>query len=94
MLSLPVCLCPSQPSLDRPPLLHSWRAHVSTVVSIEMFIYSEQNFLISASADRTARLWTCDGCYVGQFGQEQKWNLCDPATYQHSRYCLTLMLCQ
>ncbi|XP_061089122.1 WD repeat-containing protein 49 [Conger conger] len=74
-----------QPSLDRPPLLHSWRAHVSTVVSVELLVHSEQLFVISASADRTARLWTCDGRYVGWFGQEQKWSLCDPTTYQHPR---------
>ncbi|XP_035261110.1 WD repeat-containing protein on Y chromosome isoform X4 [Anguilla anguilla] len=70
---------------DRPPLLHSWRAHVSAVVSVELLVYSEQLFLISASADRTARLWASDGRYVGRFGQEQKWSLCDPATYRHPR---------
>ncbi|KAJ8363673.1 hypothetical protein SKAU_G00125040 [Synaphobranchus kaupii] len=75
-----------QPGPDRPPLLHSWRAHDSTVVSVELLVYSEQLFLISASADRTARLWTCDGRYVGWFGQEQKWSLCDPATYHHPRH--------
>ncbi|KAG9350315.1 hypothetical protein JZ751_026669, partial [Albula glossodonta] len=55
------------------------------LVSVELLDFSEELFLVSASADRTARLWTCDGRYVGWFGQKQKWNLSDPVTYQHPR---------
>ncbi|KAG7491778.1 hypothetical protein MATL_G00007240 [Megalops atlanticus] len=70
---------------DCPPLLHRWRGHESTVVSVELLVFSAQLFLVSASADRRACLWTCDGHYVGFFGQEQRWSLCDPTTYQHPR---------
>ncbi|XP_036384187.1 WD repeat-containing protein on Y chromosome [Megalops cyprinoides] len=70
---------------DCPPLLHRWRGHENTVVSVELLVFSGQLFLVSASADRRACLWTCDGHYVGFFGQEQRWSLCDPTTYQHPR---------
>ncbi|KAJ8246405.1 hypothetical protein GJAV_G00267380 [Gymnothorax javanicus] len=70
---------------DPPPLLHRWKGHDSAVVSMELLLYSEELFLISASTDQTARLWTSDGHYVGWFGQEQRWILCDPSTYQHPR---------
>nr|XP_015211450.1 PREDICTED: WD repeat-containing protein on Y chromosome-like isoform X2 [Lepisosteus oculatus] len=68
-----------------PPLLYCWRAHDSTVVSMELLLFSSQLFLVSASSDQTARLWSCNGCYVGTFGQKKKWNLNNPSTYQHPR---------
>ncbi|XP_029102819.1 WD repeat-containing protein on Y chromosome [Scleropages formosus] len=71
-----------QSSTDQPPLLHCWRAHDSTLVSVELLTFNDQLFLLSASTDQTARLWCWDGQYVGFFGQDQKWNLHDPTTYQ------------
>ncbi|MBN3313526.1 WDR49 protein, partial [Atractosteus spatula] len=68
-----------------PPLLYCWRAHDSTVVSMELLLFGSQLFLVSASSDQTARLWSCNGCYVGTFGQKKKWNLKNPSTYQHPR---------
>lgn len=71
--------------LMKPSLLYSWRAHDSTVVSVDLLSYDSESFLVSASADKTARLWSFDGKYVGTFGQEKKWSLKNPATYQHPR---------
>ncbi|MGH0176517.1 UNVERIFIED_CONTAM: hypothetical protein FKN15_009912 [Acipenser sinensis] len=71
--------------LKKPSLLYSWRAHDSTVVSVDLLSYDSESFLVSASADKTARLWSSDGKYVGTFGQEKKWSLKNPVTYQHPR---------
>ncbi|XP_064423730.1 WD repeat-containing protein 49-like [Latimeria chalumnae] len=71
--------------LKKPPLLHSWRAHDSTVVSTEHFLFDSSSFIVSASSDKTARLWTAEGKYVGTFGQEKKWNLKNPLTYLHPK---------
>ncbi|MFT7804220.1 WD repeat-containing protein on Y chromosome-like [Arapaima gigas] len=75
----------NQTSPEQPPLLHCWRAHDSTLVSVEILAFDAGLFVLSASTDQTACLWCCDGQYVGSFGQEQKWNLQDPKTYQHRR---------
>ncbi|XP_043942680.1 WD repeat-containing protein on Y chromosome-like [Protopterus annectens] len=69
----------------KPPLLYSWKAHDGTVVSAEYFTFELSPFIITGSSDRTARLWTSDGKYVGTFGQEKKWDLKNPATYLHPK---------
>ncbi|MGH0141595.1 UNVERIFIED_CONTAM: hypothetical protein FKN15_042506 [Acipenser sinensis] len=71
-----------QGPLKKPSLLYSWRAHDSTVVSVELLSYDSESFLVNASADKTAWLWTSDGKYMGTIGHE-KWSLKNPATYQH-----------
>ncbi|XP_028675795.2 WD repeat-containing protein on Y chromosome [Erpetoichthys calabaricus] len=71
-------------SLD-PPLLFSWKAHLGTIVSAQHFSLHSQSFIMSASADQTARIWTLGGKFVGTFGQEKRWNLENPSTYQHPR---------
>ncbi|MGH0146081.1 UNVERIFIED_CONTAM: hypothetical protein FKN15_018407 [Acipenser sinensis] len=71
-----------QGPLKKPSLLYSWRAHNSTVVSVELLSYDSESFLVNASADKTAWLWTSDGKYMGTIGHE-KWSLKNPATYQH-----------
>ncbi|XP_075034068.1 cilia- and flagella-associated protein 337-like [Mixophyes fleayi] len=68
----------------RPPVLFSWSAHDSTVVSVEHFVFGTDPFIISGSSDRTAKLWTCDGKLVGVFGQSRNWNLRNQSTFLHS----------
>ncbi|XP_063816844.1 WD repeat-containing protein on Y chromosome-like [Pseudophryne corroboree] len=68
----------------RPPLLFSWSAHDSTVVGMEHFMFGTDQFIISGSSDRTAKLWTCDGKLVGIFGQSKNWNLRNPSTFLHN----------
>ncbi|XP_058846458.1 WD repeat-containing protein on Y chromosome-like [Acipenser ruthenus] len=74
----------AQGPLKKPSLLYSWRAHDSTVVSVELLSYDSESFLKNASADKTAWLWTSDGKYMGTIGHE-KWILKNPATYQHTQ---------
>ncbi|MEE6506938.1 hypothetical protein FKM82_007907 [Ascaphus truei] len=74
----------AQTQEQRPPLLFCWRAHDGTVVAVEYFLFDAEPFVTSASSDRTAKLWTFDGKYVGTFGQTKSWNLRNPATYQHN----------
>ncbi|XP_067403406.1 cilia- and flagella-associated protein 337-like [Emydura macquarii macquarii] len=75
----------SQDSLKKPPLLCSWTAHRSTVVSVEHFMFSSDSFILSGSLDRSARLWTPDGKLVGTFGQEKRWDLKNPSTFAHPK---------
>ncbi|XP_031750588.1 WD repeat-containing protein on Y chromosome isoform X2 [Xenopus tropicalis] len=69
----------------RPPLLYSWGAHDSAVVSVEHFLYDSEPFIASGSSDKTAKLWTVDGKQVGTFGQSKCWKLSDPTSYLDSR---------
>ncbi|XP_073166758.1 cilia- and flagella-associated protein 337-like isoform X2 [Lepidochelys kempii] len=75
----------TQGSLEKPPLLCSWRAHNSIVVSVEHFMFGSDSFILSGSSDRSARLWTPDGKFVGTFGQEKRWDLKNPSTFAHPK---------
>ncbi|XP_077316835.1 cilia- and flagella-associated protein 337-like isoform X3 [Lithobates pipiens] len=69
----------------RPPLLFSWAAHSGTVVSLEIFQFEGEPFIVSGSCDRTAKLWTCNGSHVGTFGQSRTWNLKKPSSFQQNK---------
>uniref|UniRef100_A0A8C8RKJ3 Uncharacterized protein n=1 Tax=Pelusios castaneus TaxID=367368 RepID=A0A8C8RKJ3_9SAUR len=75
----------SQGSLKKPPLLCSWRGHSSTVVSVKHFMFNSDSFILSGSSDKSARLWTPDGKFVGTFGQEKRWDLKNPSTFAHPK---------
>ncbi|XP_075931298.1 cilia- and flagella-associated protein 337-like [Petromyzon marinus] len=64
-----------------PPCLRSWLAHTRAVVHAEVLRLDSTSYVMSASGDRTAKLWTLLGEPVGTFGQERPWDLKDPATY-------------
>ncbi|XP_026171024.1 WD repeat-containing protein on Y chromosome isoform X2 [Mastacembelus armatus] len=66
---------------ERPPLLHCWRAHTGGIVSVEAFEVADRLFVLTASSDGSAGLWTEDGDHVGMFGQEVTWNIMKLATY-------------
>lgn len=72
---------------ELPPLLHHWRGHERAIVSSEVLVYESQLFVLSASVDRRACLWTREGGCVGCFGQKQQWDLSNPDTYQSNREC-------
>ncbi|XP_070580974.1 cilia- and flagella-associated protein 337-like [Ptychodera flava] len=80
------CLQPRRErQLEKPPLVCSWRAHDSALVSVDFVVYDDQSFILSASTDQTARLWTLKGHFVGTFGQTDKWVLKNPATWRHPK---------
>ena len=59
-----------------PPLLYSWQAHISPIIFCEWTNYKEHgNFILTASTDHTARLWTMKGEEIGIFGQRQQWDI-------------------
>ena len=62
-----------------------WRAHESSIVSVE-YVAGEgaQDFILTSSVDRNVRLWTLDGKYVGNIGT-QFWDLKNPTSYQHPK---------
>ncbi|XP_012370167.1 WD repeat-containing protein 49-like [Octodon degus] len=69
--------------LQPPKNVTFWRAHVSTVTSLELI--DKENILLSSSLDRTVRLWTRDGAYIGTFGQSNPWDIFIPASWSHPR---------
>lgn len=68
---------------DRPKQLHVWKGHEGAIVSVEYVEHDTGCFILSASVDKTAKLWTVDGQYVGTFGQKQLWNLKSPKTWAY-----------
>lgn len=63
-----------------------WRGHDSAIVSIEYVEYEGNlRFVLTASTDQTARLWSLEGHYVGTFGQKETWNLEQPKTWMHPK---------
>ncbi|XP_032358041.1 WD repeat-containing protein 49 isoform X1 [Etheostoma spectabile] len=71
-----------EPDSERPPLLQCWKAHERALVSVEVLEVADRLFVLTASADGSAGLWTKDGDHVGSFGHEAMWNITEPATYQ------------
>ncbi|XP_040885366.1 WD repeat-containing protein 49 [Toxotes jaculatrix] len=69
-----ICECPT--------LLQRWKAHKSGLVSVEVLEVADRLFVLTASAEGSAGLWTKDGDHVGSFGQEVMWNITDAAAYQ------------
>ncbi|XP_071319391.1 cilia- and flagella-associated protein 337 isoform X2 [Trachinotus anak] len=67
---------------ERPTLLQCWKAHKRGLVSVEVLEVADRLFVLTASADGSAGLWTKDGDHVGSFGQEVMWNITDAAAYQ------------
>ncbi|KAF0025262.1 hypothetical protein F2P81_022143 [Scophthalmus maximus] len=67
---------------ERPALLQCWKAHERGVVSVEVLEVADRLFVLSASADGSAGLWTEDGGHVGSLGQEVMWNITDAAAHQ------------
>ncbi|XP_056286630.1 WD repeat-containing protein 49 isoform X2 [Pseudoliparis swirei] len=67
---------------ERPPLLQRWKAHDRALVSVDILEVAGRLFVLTASADGSAGLWTKDGDRVGSFGQEEVWDVCEPDTYQ------------
>lgn len=68
----------------KPPLEAYWKAHDSAIVSVEYAKHDTGEYIITASTDKTARLWTLrEGQYIGTFGQKRSWNLKEPTTWAH-----------
>ena len=58
-----------------------WKAHIDNVTQIALIDHREM--LITSSLDCTCRAWTFDGEFIGTFGQEDRWDLVDAATWKH-----------
>ncbi|XP_059147520.1 WD repeat-containing protein on Y chromosome-like [Physella acuta] len=68
-----------------PPLTTTWRAHDTAVVSVEYIQHDAGTFVLTASTDKTARLWSPEGHYIGTFGQKDSWNLKILETWAHPK---------
>ncbi len=72
------CLITSPVPFDSnaPPLVNSWQAHVSPIIFCGWTDYKGHgDFILTASTDHTARLWTIKGEEIGIFGQRQHWDI-------------------
>lgn len=71
---------------NKPNCIKSWRAHDSTIISIEYIPESNDIYngelILTASTDKCCRLWSIGGDYIGVFGQELKWSLRKTYTFQ------------
>ncbi|KAH9512896.1 hypothetical protein Btru_036948 [Bulinus truncatus] len=54
-------------NLKSPRLLSSVRCHTQPIISVELI--DERNLILTASQDRTVRLWTKNCTYIGTFGE-------------------------
>ncbi len=67
----------SQKPIQIPPeITIAWQAHSSSIVSIDLV--EEKCLLITASTDRSIRMWALNGRYIGTFGEKLPWNLAFP----------------
>ncbi|XP_055399096.1 WD repeat-containing protein 49-like [Bubalus kerabau] len=69
--------------LQPPTNVTFWRAHISMVTFLELI--EEEELLLSSSLDRTVRLWSRDGAFIGTFGQSSPWDIFTPASWSHPR---------
>ncbi|XP_028395533.1 WD repeat-containing protein on Y chromosome-like [Dendronephthya gigantea] len=59
-----------------PPRQFRWRAHTQSIVSLQVVSqFQQDHFILSASTDCTAKLWTINGVPIGMFDQDQTWNI-------------------
>ncbi|XP_072849857.2 cilia- and flagella-associated protein 337 [Pogona vitticeps] len=71
------------PETEAPKYVNHWRAHLKQIVSLE--VIDEDNVLLSCSVDRTVRLWSLQGEYIGTFGQAEPWEIFTPSSWKHPR---------
>lgn len=59
------------------PAIESWKAHLDSVNSLQVFDNNDSKLVISASSDCCVSLWDLYGRKIGDFGQEKPWKLAD-----------------
>ncbi|XP_037829323.1 WD repeat-containing protein on Y chromosome [Kryptolebias marmoratus] len=62
---------------------HSWRAHTSTITSLQ--IVDSDQVVLTSSTDQTVRLWSAQGQCIGTFGQPELWSVHIPSSWIHPR---------
>jgi WD40 repeat protein len=98
--------CKQSVEAGTPPLLHGWTAHAGAIVSLQVIEQEIQppvttrgshppppcmlRMVLSASADKTVRLWTLDGTAIGTFGQHEPWDIADAKTYGRAHHTRSL----
>ncbi|TPX34347.1 hypothetical protein SmJEL517_g02962 [Synchytrium microbalum] len=73
------CVAPPPPTGDSVIMVHQFRAHIRSIVSVD--IAELYRSIVTASSDMTVRVFTYEGHYIGTFGQI--WDISDPSTYMH-----------
>jgi len=73
-----------QSTTEKPEICCRWKAHETAIVKVEFIEHENISLIVTASTDKTARLWTLEGGLVGTFGQKKKWDITKPKTYCHS----------
>lgn len=62
-------------------LITSWAAHTDSCVSAELIEHNCGKFVLTASTDKTVKLFSIQGELVGRFGQQDNWDLVDRSTW-------------
>ncbi|KAJ8404726.1 hypothetical protein AAFF_G00335890 [Aldrovandia affinis] len=70
-----------RPEQEAPRMANYWRAHISTVTSLQ--VVEEDCVLLTSSIDCTVRLWTFHGEFIGTFGQAENWSIHTPSSWKH-----------
>ncbi|OAF64785.1 hypothetical protein A3Q56_07509 [Intoshia linei] len=66
---------------NSPPIVCSWRAHTQRITCITLV--ELKNIILSSSLDKTCRVWTTKGHFIGTFSNKSNWDIYKPATFVH-----------
>ncbi|CAG6000499.1 unnamed protein product [Menidia menidia] len=69
------------PEKKSPGAENFWRAHTSAITGLET-VDSDQ-VVLTSSTDRTVRLWSAKGEFIGTFGQPEIWSVHIPSSWKH-----------
>nr|XP_043888085.1 WD repeat-containing protein on Y chromosome isoform X1 [Solea senegalensis] len=69
------------PEEKSPRPQYFWRAHTSRVSGLQ--IVDNDQVVLTSSTDRTVRLWSRSGEFIGTFGQSDIWNIHVPSSWTH-----------
>ncbi|KAM9732822.1 cilia- and flagella-associated protein 337 [Menidia menidia] len=69
------------PEKKSPRAENFWRAHTSAITGLET-VDSDQ-VVLTSSTDRTVRLWSAKGEFIGTFGQPEIWSVHIPSSWKH-----------
>ncbi|XP_047248313.1 WD repeat-containing protein 49 [Girardinichthys multiradiatus] len=69
------------PEQSSPRAEHFWRAHTGSITSLQ--IVTSDQVVLTSSTDRTVRLWSAQGEFIGTFGQPEMWSVQIPSSWTH-----------
>ncbi|PAA57634.1 hypothetical protein BOX15_Mlig027962g1 [Macrostomum lignano] len=68
-----------------PPCLTEFRAHDVAIVSVDFAEVERGDFIVTASVDCTAKLFSANGDVIGTFGQPKPWDINNRKTWKQAQ---------